>query len=188
AFRERSGIDLPEENRSIWPYAIDYYNKRFGRNWSNAEVLNLSIGQGSNAQTVVNMAKFYTALATDGQTARPLLVRAPPERKRIYQLNAVQEAAMRESLEAVTSAGGTAGGSAIEGIKLAGKTGTSQNSAGADKDHGWFVGFAPSRDPQVVVAVFLEFGLHGSRAARIASKIISHYLKVAPVEIQLDEG
>jgi len=34
----------------------------------------------------------------------------------------------------------------------------------------------------------IEFGEHGSRAARIASKIISHYLKVGPVEVQLDEG
>ncbi|MDQ3673344.1 MAG: penicillin-binding transpeptidase domain-containing protein, partial [Gemmatimonadota bacterium] len=53
-FREKAGIDLPEENRPIWPYAIQYYNERFGRNWSNAEVLNLSIGQGSNSQTVIS--------------------------------------------------------------------------------------------------------------------------------------
>ncbi|MGI8548160.1 MAG: penicillin-binding transpeptidase domain-containing protein, partial [Gemmatimonadaceae bacterium] len=57
--REKSGIDLPEEKRALWPYAVDYYNKTYGaRGWSNAVTLNLSIGQGENAQTVVNMAKF----------------------------------------------------------------------------------------------------------------------------------
>ena len=65
--RDKSGIDLPEENQPFWPYAIDYYNKKYGRNWSNAETLNLAIGQGANSQTVVNMAKFYSALATRGQ-------------------------------------------------------------------------------------------------------------------------
>ena len=185
-FRERTGIDLPEENASIWPYAIDYYNKRFGKNWSNAEVLNLSIGQGSNSQTVVNMARFYTALATDGYAAKPALVKGPVERKQIYDLPPAQDFALRDALEAVTSGGGTAAGSAIQGLILAGKTGTSQNAHG--EDHGWFVGFAPAKDPKIVVALMIEFGEHGSRAARIASKIISHYLKVGPVEVQLDEG
>ena len=41
-----------------------------------------------------------------------------------------------------------------------------------NKDHAWFVGFAPADDPKIVVAVLLEFGEHGYRAARIASKII----------------
>ena len=44
-FRDKSGIDLPEENRPLWPYAIQYYNERFGRNWSNAEVLNWRSGK-----------------------------------------------------------------------------------------------------------------------------------------------
>jgi hypothetical protein len=38
------------------------------------------------------------------------------------------------------------------------------------------------------VAVLLEFGLHGSRAARIASAIIGHYLKVGPIQATMDEG
>jgi len=40
----------------------------------------------------------------------------------------------------------------------------------------------------VVVAVLLEFGLHGSRAAHIASAIIGHYLKVGPITATMDEG
>jgi penicillin-binding protein 2 len=184
--RDKSGIDLPEENQPFWPYAIDYYNKKYGRNWSNAETLNLAIGQGANSQTVVNMAKFYAALATQGQESRPEIAHLVPQRKQIYNLNQEQDSVLLEGLKAVLEAGGTAGASAIQGLTLAGKTGTAQNSGGAD--HGWFVGFAPADHPKIVVAVLLEFGLHGSRAAHIASAIIGHYLKVGPIKAVMDEG
>lgn len=184
--RDKSGIDLPEETQPFWPYAIDYYNKKYGRNWSNAETLNLAIGQGANSQTVVNMAKFYTALATQGQESRPEIAHLVPQRKEIYNLNQEQDSVLLEGLKAVLEAGGTAGASAIQGLTLAGKTGTAQNPGG--NDHGWFVGFAPADHPKIVVAVLLEFGLHGSRAAHIASAIIGHYLKVGPIKAVMDEG
>jgi penicillin-binding protein 2 len=185
--RERSGIDLPEENQPYWPYAIDYYNKKYGpRNWSNAETLNLAIGQGANSQTVVNMAKFYSALATQGQAPRPEIAHLVPQKKQIYNLSQQQDSVLLEGLKAVLEQGGTAGASAIQGLTLAGKTGTAQNTGGPD--HGWFVGFAPADHPKIVVAVLLEFGLHGSRAAHIASAIIGHYLKVGPIQAVMDEG
>ena len=71
---------------------------------------------------------------------------------------------------------------------LAGKTGTAQNSQDAKRDHAWFVGFAPADDARIVVAVMLEFGGHGTRAARIASKIIEHYLKVQTTQALNTEG
>ena len=40
--------------------------------------LNLAIGQGENAQTILNMARFYSALATDGHAAKPEVVRQTP--------------------------------------------------------------------------------------------------------------
>ncbi len=185
--RDKSGIDLPEETQARWPYAIDYYNKKYGaRGWSNAETLNLAIGQGSNSQTVVNMAKLYSAFATKGQAPRPEIAHLVPQRKEVFRLTGEQDSVVLEGLKAVLEAGGTAGASAIQGLTLAGKTGTAQNTGGAD--HGWFVGFAPADHPKIVVAVLLEFGLHGSRAAHIASAIIGHYLKVGPIKAVMDEG
>jgi penicillin-binding protein 2 len=185
--RDKSGIDLPEETQARWPYAIDYYNKKYGpRGWSNAETLNLAIGQGANSQTVVNMAKLYSAFATKGQAPRPEIAHLVPQRKQVFALNAIQDSVVLEGLKAVLEAGGTAGASAIQGLTLAGKTGTAQNTGG--EDHGWFVGFAPADHPKIVVAVLLEFGLHGSRAAHIASAIIGHYLKVGPIKAVMDEG
>ena len=79
------------------------------------------------------------------------------------------------AMTAVVAAGGTAAASAIKDIVFAGKTGSAQNSGGAD--HAWFAGFAPAADPKIVVAVFIEFGGHGPRAALIASSIVKYYLK-----------
>ncbi len=187
SMRDKSGIDLPEETQARWPYAIDYYNKKYGpRGWSNAETLNLAIGQGANSQTVVNMAKLYSAFATKGQAPRPEIAHLVPQRKQVFSLSALQDSVVLEGLKAVLEAGGTAGASAIQGLTLAGKTGTAQNTGG--DDHGWFVGFAPADKPKIVVAVLLEFGLHGSRAAHIASAIIGHYLKVGPIKATMDEG
>ena len=185
--RDKSGIDLPEENQARWPYAVDYYNKKYGpRNWSNAETLNLAIGQGANSQTVVNMAKLYSAFAAKGQAPRPEIAHLVPQRKEVFRLTPEQYAGVLEGLKAVLEAGGTAGASAIQCLTLAGKTGTAQNTGG--DDHGWFVGFAPADNPKIVVAVLLEFGLHGSRAAHIASDMIGHYLKVGPIKATMDEG
>lgn len=190
--REKSGIDLPEEKRALWPYAVDYYNKTYGaRGWSNAVTLNLSIGQGENAQTVVNMAKFYAALATDGTAPTPEIAHIKPARARIFQLTQEQMDGLRKALAGVVSAGGTAASARIEGVMLAGKTGTAQSGKkveGVELNHAWFVGFAPADQPTIVVAVMLEYGGHGGRAAHVASSIISHFLKVTPVAAVETQG
>jgi len=140
--------------------------------------LNLAIGQGPNSQTILNMARFFTALATDGHAAKPEIVRLQPQRTKIVNLRPEQLAQLREAMADVVSARGTAGSAAIQGVVLAGKTGTAQNAHDRERDHAWFVGYAPAEAPRIVVAVMLEFGEHGYSAARIASKIVSFFLKV----------
>ena len=185
---QRTGIDLPNETSPVWPDAVAYMDRVYGPgNWSNGETLNLSIGQGRNAQTVLNMARFYTALATDGASAKPEVVRRNPERSPIMNLTPAQLAGLRRAMGDVVSGRGTAGSAAIQGVQLAGKTGTAQ--AETARDHAWFVGFAPQEDPQIVVAVMLWEGEHGYAAARIASKVISHYLKrpaIVPANVEGD--
>ncbi|HEY3286840.1 MAG TPA: penicillin-binding protein 2 [Gemmatimonadaceae bacterium] len=193
AARERTGIDLPSETRSSFPSspATEYYNRRFGpRGWSNAASLNLAIGQGENAQTVVNMARFYTALATNGEAAQPRLVRGEGKRVSMFNLTAEQMDGVKKALAGVVQRG-TAAASQIRGVMIAGKTGTAQSGryiGSTELNHAWFVGFAPADDAKIVVAVMLEFGGHGTRAARIASKIIEHYLKVQTTQTLNTEG
>ena len=185
-FRDRAGIDLPEERKSLWPGTTDYFNRRYGaRNWTQSVTLNLAIGQGENAQTILNMARFYSALATDGKAAKPEVVQQTPERKQIFNLNAEQLVELRAALANVVESG-TAQRAKMTGVVLAGKTGTAQSGKyaanGKELNYAWFVGFAPADDPKIVVAMMLEFvPFQGATTATLASKIIGAYLHQTPV-------
>jgi penicillin-binding protein 2 len=191
-FASKTGIDVPEEFRSRYPDRLQYFDEKYTpRGWTpGATVLNMSIGQGENAQTVVNMARFYTALATDGYAAKPEIVRRQPERSKIINLSPELMAVLRNAMIGVTSAGGTAASAALTGVELAGKTGTAQTAALGRSacDHAWFVGFAPADKPKVVIAVLLECGEHGYSAARIASQIVGKYLGVQPLFLGPTQG
>ena len=73
---------------------------------------------------------------------------------------------------------GTATRAAISGFTVAGKTGTAENEKGKGKDHAWFIGYAPAEDPQIAVAVILEYsgGSGGDTAAPIAGNVMRRYL------------
>jgi penicillin-binding protein 2 len=179
-FGDRTGIDYPQETRSSFPPEdfTRYYNTKYGaRGWSQAVTLNLSIGQGENSQTVINMARFYAALASDGTAPRPHLIEQEVERQELFRIRPDQLQALRDAMADVVSGRGTAGSAAVQGLAIAGKTGTAQNPSG--RDHAWFVGFAPHDKPKIVVAVFIEFGLHGYSAARIATRVMEHYLNTS---------
>jgi len=188
--RERSGIDLPAETRSVFPTdpAKEYYDRLFGpRGWTTAVTLNLAIGQGENSQTVVNMARFYTALATDGAAARPEVVRGQAERTRMTSITPQQLRQLQDAMAGVITRG-TARASQLEGIAIAGKTGTAQNAQDQVRDHAWFAGYAPAEDPKIVIVLLLEFGGSGSRAARMASRVFEHYLKQRTSFVTSTEG
>ncbi len=174
-FGEKTGIDLPNERTPTWPENTDYFDRKYGsRGWNRSVVLSLSIGQANNAQTPLNMARFYTALATDGSAATPQIVAREPERKQILNLTAEQLEGMKMALADVVSRG-TAAGAQIRGLTIAGKTGTAQ--VPPLKDFAWFVGYAPADNPKIVLAIVIEEGLHGSAAARVATKLMERYLK-----------
>ncbi len=181
---QRTGIDLPNESRSEFPYALEYFQKKYPRGFVQASgAINMSIGQGENAQTVVNMARFYTALAEDGTMVQPTIARRAAKRDRVYSLTPEQLVGLRAAMAGVVSSRGTAAGARIDGVVIAGKTGTAQSGSydrvsGKELNHAWFTGFAPADRPRIVVAVMLENVLyHGSVTAVMASKMIGHYLK-----------
>lgn len=174
-FGEKTGIDLPNERTPTWPESTDYFDRKYGaRGWNRSVALSLSIGQANNSQTPLNMARFYTALATDGRAATPQVVARTPERKQILDLTPEQLAGMQLALADVVSRG-TAAGARIQGLTIAGKTGTAE--VPPLKDFAWFVGYAPADDPKIVLAIVIEEGLHGSTAARVATKLMERYLK-----------
>lgn len=173
-FGERSGIDLESEQRPIYPANTEYYNRRYGpRGWTNAVTLNLAIGQGENSQSLMNMMRFYAALAGDGTVGPPYIVKARDLPRRSLGLTPEQVLGLRAAMVAVVQRG-TAAASGGKDLNVAGKTGTAQNPHG--KNHGWFIGYAPADNPKIVVGSIMEFKEHGSAVAPYVVQVIRRYL------------
>ena len=179
-FSRPTGVDVPGERVGTFPADRTWYVDRFGWRPPPSEVMNVAIGQGPNAQTPLRMAQFFSALAGDGTARAPHLLRgrdAPVETDLRVSRQTLQS--VRQGLAAVIEPGGTAHAVELERFKLFGKTGTSQNTADPKKPHAWFTGFAGPRggEPEVVVAVIVEFGESGSRAAApVAARIAEYWL------------
>jgi penicillin-binding protein 2 len=195
-FDKRTGIDLPEESKPRFPTSFPaYFNQKYGaRGWTPGEKeLNLAIGQGENAQTVLNMARFYSALATDGTEPTPMIRQGATKRTKAISLSPDQLVQLRKAMMSVVSEGGTAAAAAIKGIRVAGKTGTAQtlkfDKNGKPLYFAWFAGMAPADSPKIVVVVMVpNVTFEGATSAGLATKIIAHYLHVQVANTILNTG
>ncbi len=186
-FDRRTGIDLPQESQGIFPADRSFWEKRFGYQAQEGEVLSLAIGQGPNTQTPIKMAHFFTAIARDGSAPPPRLFLGGESRsgEKGFKLNLSKEdlAGIREGMHRVVGPGGTAYLSSLEHWDLMGKTGTGQNPLsvqGLAPDHAWFgaIGAPKGGEPEIVCVVIVEYGGGGSAtAAPIAAKTVDFYLR-----------
>ncbi len=174
-FRSASGVDLPNEQQPMYPPSTEYYDRIYGKGrWINYAIpLNLAIGQGENAQTLINMVRFYAALGNGGHVPTPYIVAPRHASPPPVVLPESTFLAMRNALIAVVERG-TARGARLANLQLAGKTGTAQNPHGLD--HGWFIGFAPATNPRVVVGGIMEFAEHGTAVAPYVARVVARYL------------
>ena len=181
-----TGVDLPGEEAGIVPSVEQY---------SGASIGNLPIGQGL-AVTPMQIAAAYAAIANGGILRPPHMVEAvggqrarKPAGRRIVSRHTA--AAIAKMLEGVLGPGGTATGAKIDGYAVAGKTGTAQKPIpggySATKYVASFAGFAPVRNPRLLVTVMVDepqgdiYG--GSIAAPAFKKITSfalNYLAIPP--------
>ena len=137
--------------------------------------------------TPLQMALITAGIANDGTVMRPYLINAITDRSgRVITgttprtwTNAIDQV----TAEAVTDAmvavvrSGSGGRAAIEGVTVAGKTGTAETGKSVET-HAWFVGFAPAEEPRVAVAIVLEnSGVGGSVAAPAARTVLEAGLR-----------
>jgi cell division protein FtsI/penicillin-binding protein 2 len=179
-FGNSTGIDVPGEAPGIVPHPAHY---------SGASMGNLPIGQGL-AVTPIQMAAAYEAIADGGVMRRPHVIAGDPApARRVMQASTAQKVA--RMLEGVIGPRGTAPEAKIPGYILAGKTGTAQKPIAGGyssfKYFASFIGFAPARNPRLLVAVMVDepqgeiYG--GIVAAPAFQKIASFalpYLKIPP--------
>ncbi len=183
------GYDLSIGKKGFIPES-DYYNRFYGNNrWGSSTTISNSIGQGEILTTPIQMANFATAIANRGFYIKPHFVKSI-NNKLINNREKNYTTIDKENFEIVINGmvdvvdRGTARIAKINGINVAGKTGTVENFILIENekkqltDHSTFIAFAPAEDPKIAVSVFIENGYWGSRwAAPIASLIIEKYLK-----------
>jgi cell division protein FtsI (penicillin-binding protein 3) len=181
-FGSTTGVDLPGESPGIVLRPSEYSGSSIG---------NMPIGQGI-AVTPLQMATAYSALANGGVLHEPAVVEGDEDegRRVVSKRTADQVAKM---LEGVLAAGGTAEEASVPGYVLAGKTGTAEK---VDEETGTysetkffssFIGFAPAKDPRLMVAVMVDepSGMYygGEVAAPAFEKIMEFalpYLRIPP--------
>ncbi len=197
---EHTGIVLNHERKGLIP-TRDWKMARRGEPWQLGETISVSIGQGFNLTTPLQLAVAYGALANGGTLWRPRLVERierpdgktlkefHPEKKGDVKLSKQTQAILKKALwGAVNAPGGTGLAARLADAEVCGKTGTSQviglpqnekarrekKIAAFHKDHALFVCFAPANNPEIVVAVIAEnAGSGGAVAAPIARLILA---------------
>ena len=188
---EVTGIGLGDsaEMRGLVP-TPEWKRQVYREPWYEAETMDVAIGQGFLQVTPIQMARLYMTVANEG-LARPVhLVQHLQAHDGSVTIDMSRDGGERVSAKASTwrtvKEGlryvlqwrrGTAY-SAFAGVTYdpAGKTGTAQTDKAA---HGWFVGFAPASDPEIVVVVFAEHGESGANTAPIAREIMDWYFDPA---------
>ena len=181
------GYDLFIGKKGFIPES-DYYNRFYGNNrWGSSTTISNSIGQGEILTTPIQMANFATAIANRGFFIQPHFVKKINNQinKKDKKLTTIDKENFEIVIDGMVDVvdRGTARIAKIDGINVAGKTGTVENFILIENekkqltDHSTFIAFAPAENPKIVVSVFIENGYWGSRwAAPIASLIIEKYL------------
>lgn len=147
----------------------------------------VSIGQGGLVMTPLHVAMMASAVANNGKMMKPYIVETVTTENGtvigqtkpsvLYDSIGTACADYIEDMMIGVVEDGTGTGAQISGITVAGKTGTAENET--DKDHAWFVGYAPVENPTICVAVVLENAATsgGKSAVPIAKNIIKKFLK-----------
>ncbi len=193
---QKTGIDLPEEATGVMP-SEEWKIRNFKQKWYAGETISVGIGQGAVATTPVQLMRAISAISMDGRMVVPHVASPtglPSEYLETHHYTDVTNIPIdpggfnliTDAMARVLLPEGTAPSAHVPGMDIAGKTGSAQvvslavrakhQSNEALNQNGWFVGFTPRRNPDIVVAVLFEGGEHGKLAARLATQVLKAYV------------
>lgn len=193
---------MPGESAGTLP-SQEWKMRRFRQKWFPRETISVGIGQGYNAYTPLQLAAAIATLANDGVMLRPRLAafvedvrtreRTPIESKPVRTLDLKPEyiKIVKDALVDVNKEGTAQQAFAGAEYVSAGKTGTAQvigikqgekyiESRVEERlrDHSLYIAYAPADKPAIALAVIVENGGFGSRAAApIARKVLDYFLR-----------
>jgi penicillin-binding protein 2 len=174
----KTGIDLPSEEPGLMP-SQEWVERVFHRKWYAGETISVAIGQGAVTTTPVQLSRLIGGIASGGVFKQPHMLKDAPNvgEERVALSEPTVEKITDGMYGVVNETGGTGGRLRLTGVEFSGKSGTAQvigyntrDRMGKQKkfeDNGWFVGYAPRRDPEICVAVLVQEGggLHGGETA-----------------------
>ena len=182
---EKTGSGLPGESRGILPKVGD---------WSGTTAPTVAFGQGYSL-TAMQATSVFAVIANDGVRVSPTVIAGTSDASGNYTPSATRESVrvisadtarkMRIMMESVVSGNGTAPSAAIEGYRVAGKTGTAQridDTCGCYRGYtASFIGFAPADNPAYVISVTIQDpkGMHwgGVLGGPVFKDVMSFVLK-----------
>lgn len=206
-YDKQSGVDLPNEKISKTPkYYEKYVKKRDGGKWNDIETVYASIGQVTVDVTPISMLRAVSTVGVQGRMYVPHLMKEfksinaigeegdknyiPPRNgfgyansaPKVIEMTPEQNDFVLKGMWGVVNNGGTAARLKMANFDIAGKTGTAQvvslgKDTGANKDHAWFVSFAPAYKPEIAVIALIEnSGFGGTNAGPAAKGVYEAYV------------
>jgi penicillin-binding protein 2 len=172
----KTGIDLPSEEAGLMPSA-EWVERVQHRKWYAGETISVATGQGAVTTTPLQLARMIGGIAMGGVFKQPHLLKdAANVGEERFDLSEPTVEKITDAMYGVVNQGGTGASLKLAGIELSGKSGTAQVIGYAERervgkqkrfeDNAWFVGYAPRRNPEIVIAVLVqESGKHGGEAA-----------------------
>jgi penicillin-binding protein 2 len=201
-YGQKTGIDLPGEQAGLMPSA-QWKLRNYHSQWYPDETLSVSIGQGAVAATPLQLVRIIGGIASGGHLVRPHVVFPDQLSKDFHQaildsypgsgdkyipISPETWTTVTDGMAEVTQPGyfHTAGSAHLEGIDLAGKTGTAQlmshealaktNKGRSTYPNVWFVGVTPRRNPELVVCVLWQNGEFSYYPARLGAQVVAAYV------------
>ena len=193
---QKTGIDLPDEVSGVMP-SEEWKQRNFRQKWFAGETISVGIGQGAVTVTPVQLTRAIAAVAMGGRMVVPHVVNPKNLPSGYVEVSRYTEVknipidangwnVITDAMSRVLLPEGTAASAHVPGIDIAGKTGSAQVVSLATRakhendaqlaQNGWFVGFTPRRNPDIIVCTLFEGGEHGKLAARIATQVIKAFV------------
>ncbi len=193
---QKTGIDLPNEVSGVMP-SEEWKIRNFHQKWFAGETISVGIGQGAIAVTPIQLIRAISAVSMGGRMITPHVVNPtglPPGFVQAADYAEVKQIPIdpagwtyiTDAMSRVLTPEGTAFSAHIPGVEIAGKTGSAQvvslalrakaKNAAEFAQNGWFVGFTPRRNPDIIVCTLFQGGEHGKLAARLATQVIKAYV------------
>lgn len=168
-FGKSTGLDIGGDLEGFIP-SVEWKKRKWKEGWFGGDTANFAIGQGFVTVTPLQMAMAVSAIANGGRLLRPYLVKKVvlPQGRTLIEMGPKERGSLNisESIlnrirgamwSVVNEPDGTGHRACLDRIEVCGKTGTAQVKKGEEIEKlGWFVAYAPAKQPQLVLVLLVE--------------------------------